>query len=125
LNAYKVLRLPVDATQEMIASAFAREQEKWTPARHMGEQTQAKAKQRLIEVTRAFEQIATVESRKKYVSGSTAGIESIPKSVVTTKRNVKVVLPSVAQGVPKVSSHPIGSPVVRSSPKRKVPWRTD
>lgn len=125
MNAYKVLRLPVDATQEMIASAFAREQEKWSPVRHIGEQTQAKAEQRLIEVTRAFEQIATVESRKRYLSESTAEVESGPKSVVTRKRSVKVVLPSVAQGVPKVSSHPIGSPVVRSNPKRKVPWRTD
>jgi preprotein translocase subunit Sec63 len=125
MNACKVLRLPVNATQEMIASVFAREQEKWSPARQIGEQTQAKAEQRLIEVTRAFEQIATVESRKKYLSGSAAEIEAVPKCVVTTKRIVKVVLPSVAQGVPKVSSHPIGAPVGRSNPKRKVPWRTD
>jgi DnaJ-class molecular chaperone len=122
LNAYKVLRLPVDATQEMIASAFAREQEKWTPARHMGEQTQAKAKQRLIEVTRAFEQIATFESRKKYLSGLTAESESIPKNAVTAKRNANVVLPSA---VPKVSSHPIGTPVGRPKAKRKVPWLPD
>ena len=125
MNAYKVLRLPVDATQEMIASAFAREQEKWSPARHIGEQTQAKAEQRLIEVTRAFEQIATLESRKKYLSESTAEVESGPKSVVTRKRNVKVVWPSIAQAVPKASSHPIGTPAARPKAKRKVPWLPD
>lgn len=125
MKAYKVLRVPIDATQEMIASAYAREQEKWSPDRHMGEQTQAKAKQRLIEVTRAYESIANVQSRKSYDSGLNVDVESTPKSVVATKRSTKVVLPSAAQVVPKASSHPIGVPVVRPSPKRKVPWRTD
>ena len=62
MNAYEVLRVSIDASQEQIEFAFAKEQGKWAPDRHNAEKTQEKAKQRLIEVTQAYDLIATIEA---------------------------------------------------------------
>lgn len=69
MNAYEVLRVSIDASQDQIERAFAKEQVKWSPDRHNGEKTEEKAKQRLLEVTHAYNQIATDDARKSYSVG--------------------------------------------------------
>jgi hypothetical protein len=98
LSAYEVLRVAIDATQEQIGTAFFKEQEKWSPDRHFGEKTQEKARLRLSEVTRAYEQISTVESRKAH--DAELKISVGPKFVRTVqeKQSISVTLSKATSG---------------------------
>lgn len=91
MNAYEVLRVSIDASQDQIERAFAKEREKWSPDRHNGEKTEEKAKQRLLEVTHAYDQIATDEARKSYSVGLKAKVEPV--------QQVKAEEPQRTQGI--------------------------
>ena len=107
MSAYEVLRVAVDATQEQIDNAFFKEQERWSPDGHMGEKTQDKAKQRLLEVIRAYEQIATAESRKAHDAGLKSSIESKLVRTVQEKRSTSDTLSTAtADRVAESTSEP-------------------
>jgi hypothetical protein len=89
LNAYEILRVSIDASQEQIERAFAKEQEKWSPDRHNGEKTEEKAKQRLLEVTHAYDQIATGEARKSYSAGLKVKVEPVQQVVAEEPQRAK------------------------------------
>lgn len=107
MSAYEVLRVAIDATQEQIDNAFFKEQEKWSPDRHMGEKTQDKARLRLLEVTRAYEQIATVESREAHdaelkISIATKLVRTVQKKQSTSDTSSKTTAGMVAESPPEL-----------------------
>lgn len=111
MNAYEVLRVSIDASQEQIERAFAKELEKWSPDRHNGEKTEEKAKQRLLEVTHAYGQIATGEARKSYSAGLKVKVEPVEQVVAEE--------PQRTQGI---SNSPAGDRVdTRAEPETPAP----
>ena len=106
MNAYEVLRVSIDASQEQIERVFAKEQEKWSPDQHNGENTEEKARQRLLEVRHAYDQIATNETRKSYNAGLKVKVEPLQHGGVEETKRAQVTSNSSAADRVDASSEP-------------------